>query len=89
MTEPPRVLVVSGRDAMAVERALRSGTPLVVVGGDASMLIPRLAASGRAWGIVPDAANASVIDAAVGAVAAGLTVAPLDGVRRIAIVHSR
>jgi DNA-binding NarL/FixJ family response regulator len=81
VTEPPRVVVVSGRDAAAMERALDSGTPVVVVGGDASVLLPRLTASGRAWGIVPEAASAALIDAAVGAVAAGLTVAPPDGVR--------
>lgn len=49
------------------------------MGGDAAALLPRLSARGQPWGLVPESATDAVIEAAVGAVAAGLTVASPDG----------
>jgi DNA-binding NarL/FixJ family response regulator len=79
VSEPPRPVVVKGRDAAAVDRALHGRTAIVVVGGDVSALLPRLSASGRPWGLLPESATDAVIEAAVGAVAAGLTVTSPDG----------
>lgn len=71
----PAVVVLHEPEAEAVRDAIMQG-PVVIVSDRAAWAADLAATSRHAWGLVPAAADPSMIQAAVGAVAAGLIVRP-------------
>jgi DNA-binding NarL/FixJ family response regulator len=69
-------VVVVPADELTAIGTLPLSTGVVVVGGDPATVAAALSAANRAWGVVPETAEAEALGAAVHAVAAGLRVLP-------------
>jgi DNA-binding NarL/FixJ family response regulator len=70
------VLVIDGREAVSASPDVTS--PVLFVGGDLAALTSRVTMHQGPRGVVPETATTATLDAAVRALAAGLTVTPPD-----------